>query len=237
MVIRSVIFQFDNIQLDTDNFSVLDNGVPRSVEPKVFDLLVYLITHKDRVVTRQELFDQIWSDRVVTDATLSNHINTARKLTGDDGEQQKVIKTVHGRGYQFVAKLKSTPGGGMPKAESHSRIRPLYLIVLVLLVLAVLFLLISQPEGPLPEGEVPQSKSIAVMPFINHSNLAGDRFFTDGIHDDLLTRISKIGTIRTISRNSVKAYRESGADARTIGKELGVTTILEGGVQRAENEG
>jgi TolB-like protein/thioredoxin-like negative regulator of GroEL len=77
------------------------------------------------------------------------------------------------------------------------------------------------------------AKSIAVLPLDNRSDLKEDEYFTDGIHDDLLTQISRIHDIKTISRTSVMAYRDTTKNIRTIGEELGVATILEGGVQRA----
>lgn len=79
-------------------------------------------------------------------------------------------------------------------------------------------------------------KSIAVLPFDNRSNVEGDQFFTDGIHDDLLTQISRIQDIKTISRTSVMAYRDTTKNMREIGAELGVATLLEGGVQRSGDQ-
>jgi TolB-like protein/TPR repeat protein len=79
-------------------------------------------------------------------------------------------------------------------------------------------------------------KSIAVMPFSNLSADSSNQFFADGIHDDLLTRISNIQDIKTISRSSVMTYRDSTKSLRSIAKELGVSTILEGGVQRAGDQ-
>ena len=79
-------------------------------------------------------------------------------------------------------------------------------------------------------------QSIAVLPFENRSEIDSDRFFTDGIHDDLLTQISRIPDIKTISRTSVLAYRDTNMNMRQIGEELGVATLLEGGVQRAGDQ-
>ncbi|UCH38827.1 MAG: alpha/beta hydrolase [Gammaproteobacteria bacterium] len=73
------------------------------VEPLVFDLLVYLLEHRDRVVTRDELLDNLWTGKVVTDAALGARLKDARKAVKDSGSRQEVIKTFHGRGYQFVA--------------------------------------------------------------------------------------------------------------------------------------
>ncbi len=97
------------------------------------------------------------------------------------------------------------------------------------------------PARPEPAERAPasppkaDSKSIAVLPFANRSNQESDVFFTDGIHDDLLTQISRIRAIKTISRTSVMGYRGTTKNMRTIGAELGVSTILEGGIQRAGN--
>ncbi|MEX0323628.1 MAG: tetratricopeptide repeat protein [Puniceicoccaceae bacterium] len=85
-------------------------------------------------------------------------------------------------------------------------------------------------------GSEDLDKSIAVLPFENRSNLDEDQFFTDGIHDDLLTHISRISSIRTISRTSVEQYREKRPNIRQIADELMVSTILEGGVQRAGDQ-
>ena len=64
----------------------------------MFDLLVYLVKHRDHLVSRQQLLDDLWDGRVVSDATLSNHIKVARSVLGDNGDLQKSIKTVRGRG-------------------------------------------------------------------------------------------------------------------------------------------
>nr|WP_268820173.1 winged helix-turn-helix domain-containing protein [Paraglaciecola sp. G1-23] len=76
-----------------------------AVEPKVFDLIIYLIQHRDRVISRDELFEQVWQGREVSDTSLSNHVKSARKALGDNGELQCVIKTIRSRGYQFIAEL------------------------------------------------------------------------------------------------------------------------------------
>ena len=93
----------------------------------------------------------------------------------------------------------------------------------------------EEPEAIRP-AETALDKSIAVLPFENRSNREEDRFFTDGIHDELLARISRIGSIKTISRTSVMGYRDTTKNMRMIGEELSVTTILQGGVQFAGDQ-
>ena len=95
---------------------------------------------------------------------------------------------------------------------------------------------VTAPEEAQPDAadEIP-AKSIAVLPFANRSNQADDMFFTDGIHDDLLTQLSKIHDLKVISRTSVMEYRDTNKNMRQIGQELGVAHLLEGGVQRVGN--
>jgi DNA-binding winged helix-turn-helix (wHTH) protein/tetratricopeptide (TPR) repeat protein len=92
--------------IDTARYRVSLGDAPVPIEPKVFDLLVYLIRNRDRVLTREELFEQVWEGRSVSDATLSNHVKSARKALGDSGELQQTIQTVRGRGYQFIAPVR-----------------------------------------------------------------------------------------------------------------------------------
>jgi DNA-binding winged helix-turn-helix (wHTH) protein/TolB-like protein len=98
-----VKYQIAEYTIDTAQYRVSNAEVVIPAEPKVFDLLVYLIRHRDRVLSREELFREVWDGREVSDATLSNHVKSARKILGDSGELQKTILTIRGRGYQFIA--------------------------------------------------------------------------------------------------------------------------------------
>jgi len=131
-----------------------------------------------------------------------------------------------------------TLGADRPNAGGH---RALDLVIIGLLVIAVVvlaadrFLLTgaTDPAAPTRGSERP---SVAILPFINRSALETDAFFVDGVHEDLLRQIATIGSIKTISRTSVLQYRESDKSAPEIAAELGVDSILEGGVQRAGNQ-
>gem|GEM_PF-1100378 len=100
-----MIHNFNNFLLDTVKFTLTKESERVPVEPQVFNIILYLIEQKDRVVSRAELLDVIWKDKVVSDSSINNHIKTARKVLDDDGIKQSVIKTVHGRGYQFIATI------------------------------------------------------------------------------------------------------------------------------------
>jgi len=103
-----MIYHFNYITIDSNNFKLQVKGTDTQVEPQVFNLILYLIKNKDKVVSRDELLDQVWQGRMVSDTSINNSIKSARKVLGDDGNKQQVIKTVHSRGYQFVADIQST---------------------------------------------------------------------------------------------------------------------------------
>jgi len=96
-------YAFAGLTLDTDRFALRRGDEIVHVEPQVFDVLAYLLEHRDGVVTKTELLDAVWGDRFVSESALTSRIKAARQAVGDDGTAQSVIRTVHGRGYQFVA--------------------------------------------------------------------------------------------------------------------------------------
>ena len=85
---------------------------PSRWSPRRFDVLAFLVTHHDRVVTKEELLDEVWGDRFVSESALTSRIKQARRAVGDDGRRQDVIRTVHGRGYRFVAPLVDVTADG-----------------------------------------------------------------------------------------------------------------------------
>src|SRR5438132_5763936 len=98
-----MIYVFEAYEFDTDRRVLHQAGTPVDLEPKVFDLLAYLIQHHDQFVSRDMLYAQLWSQQFVSEAALTYCIAEARKAVGDTGRAQRVIKTVHGRGYRFIA--------------------------------------------------------------------------------------------------------------------------------------
>ena len=98
-----MIFVFGDCELDLDRFELTRAGRLRPVEPQVFDLLAVLIRERHRVVPKEELLDTVWGDRFVSESALTSRVKAARQAIGDDGRSQRIIRTAHGRGYQFVA--------------------------------------------------------------------------------------------------------------------------------------
>ncbi len=107
-----VIYEFDDCEVDTDRLVLRRAGVVVPVEPQVFDVLVHLLRGRGRVVTKNELLDEIWGDRFVSESALTSRIRSARRAVGDDGSRQLVIRTAHGRGYEFVATVEERSSSG-----------------------------------------------------------------------------------------------------------------------------
>src|ERR687893_1484160 len=96
-------FVFADHELDPRRQELRREGEVVHVEPQVFDLLTFLIRNRDRIVSKDEILDAIWEGRIVSEAALSSRINAARKAIGDSGTEQALIRTVHKRGFRFVA--------------------------------------------------------------------------------------------------------------------------------------
>jgi DNA-binding winged helix-turn-helix (wHTH) protein/tetratricopeptide (TPR) repeat protein len=101
-----MIYRFGDCQLDDLRYELRRDGQPRHLEPQVFEVLAYLVRHRDRVVTKAELLDEIWKHRFVSDSALTSRVKAARRAIGDSGREQRVIRTVHGRGYRFLASVR-----------------------------------------------------------------------------------------------------------------------------------
>ncbi len=97
------MLRFGPVSLDVDAREVRLAGEIQHLEPQAFDLLTYLVAHRDRVVPKEELLDEVWGDQFVSESALTTRIKEIRKVTGDDGRTQRVVKNVRGRGYRFVA--------------------------------------------------------------------------------------------------------------------------------------
>jgi pimeloyl-ACP methyl ester carboxylesterase/DNA-binding winged helix-turn-helix (wHTH) protein len=103
------IFTFDAFELDTALFELRRDGESRPMEPQVFTVLAYLMEHRDRVVAKTELMEHVWGDRFISEAAITSRLMAARKALGDSGREQRYIRTVHSRGYQFVGRVREGP--------------------------------------------------------------------------------------------------------------------------------
>jgi pimeloyl-ACP methyl ester carboxylesterase/DNA-binding winged helix-turn-helix (wHTH) protein len=113
-----LVLLFDNYALDIDRRELKRGDDPIALEPQVFDLLVYLVQNRDRVVSKDDLIASVWGGRIVSDSTLTSRINAARKAVGDSGEEQRRIRTIARKGVRFVCAVDETSPTREPTAAA-----------------------------------------------------------------------------------------------------------------------
>jgi pimeloyl-ACP methyl ester carboxylesterase/DNA-binding winged helix-turn-helix (wHTH) protein len=106
-----LIYVFDGCELDLDRYELRRDGAVEPVEPQVFDVLTVLVRERGRVVRKDELLDLVWGSRYVSESAVTSRVKAARRAIGDDGRAQRLIRTVHGRGYQFVGTVTERTAG------------------------------------------------------------------------------------------------------------------------------
>src|SRR5258705_8639389 len=207
----SLRYFFEDFALDTDRRELWRGADVVPTTPQVFDLLDYLIRHRERVVSKDDLINAIWNGRSVSDAALTTRLNVARCAIGDSGEEQRLIKTLPRKGFRFVGPVREAQGAARA-AVTDNAIEP------------------SKPALTLPD-----KPSIAVLPFHNLSGDPEQEYFADGMVDDIITALSRFKALFVIARNSSFTYKRRAVDVKQIGRELGVRYVLEGSVRKAAN--
>jgi DNA-binding winged helix-turn-helix (wHTH) protein len=114
-------FVFDNHVLDTDRRELHRGSAAVAVEPQVFDLLLHLVQNRDRVVSKDDLIASVWCGRIVSDSTLASRINAARRAIGDNGDEQRLIRTVARRGIRFVGSVDTRADAGAARVAPTVR--------------------------------------------------------------------------------------------------------------------
>src|SRR5215471_235112 len=195
-------FSFREYSLDTDRRELSRGSTPIAVEPQVFDLLAYLVQHRDRVVTKDDLLEAVWGGRTVSGSALTTRINAARRAIGDTGEAQRLIRTLPRKGVRFIAEVKEK-------------------------VTSLDFAALQRA------AEFSEKPSIVVLPFQKLSDDPELEYFADGLVEEIVTALSRIGWLFVISGNSTLTYKGQAIDVKRVGRELGVRYVLEGSVRKA----
>jgi TolB-like protein/cytochrome c-type biogenesis protein CcmH/NrfG len=207
-------FLFGDHTLDADRRELRRGAEPISVEPQVFDLLIYLVENRDRVVSKDDLIAAVWGGRVVSDSTLTSRINAARKAVGDSGDNQKLIRTIARKGLRFVGDVHVGPMGGDPLGQ------------------------LSRAQADAQESSraalpMPDRPAIAVLPFVNLSGDPEQEYFSDGISEDIIAALSKLRWFFVIARNSSFTFKGKAVHMKQIAEELGVGYVVEGSVRKS----
>jgi DNA-binding winged helix-turn-helix (wHTH) protein len=165
-----MIFRFDDYEINSDRRELRRAGI--HVEPQVFDVLVYLVQHRDRVVSKDELIAAVWGGRIVSDSTLTSRINATRNAVGDSGKEQRLIRTVARKGFRFVGAVRTQPNATGPASDLHPPSE-----------------IYEYSRAGLP---LPDRPAIAILPFLNMSGDPEQEYFSDGISEDIITALSKL---------------------------------------------
>jgi TolB-like protein/class 3 adenylate cyclase/Tfp pilus assembly protein PilF len=203
----SNVIRFGDFELDVALFELRRGGKHVAIEPQVFNLLVYLARNRDRTVTKDEIFGEIWGGRAVSEAALSSQIKAARRALGDNGSSQHTIRTVHGRGFRFLAPVEPAAPAAVPAPDDDVANRALATITM--------------------------KPCVAVLPFANPNRDPDEDYIADGITEDITTALSKYRWLTVVARNPAFAFRNSDDGIRTIGQKLGADYIVMGSVRKA----
>src|SRR5580700_1090630 len=105
-----MIYRFGPFELDMAKVELRSGDKICCLEPQVFGLLALLVENRERLVSKEEVIDKVWDGRVVSDAAVASRVKSARRALGDTGKSQRFIRTIHGRGYRFVADARASRG-------------------------------------------------------------------------------------------------------------------------------
>src|SRR5262249_2270386 len=204
-------FRFAEFEIDLGQQELRRSGEVVGIEPQVFDLLVYLVRNRDRIVTKDELIQAVWQGRIVSEAALSSRVSAARPAICDNGGGQRLIRMLQKRGFRFVGTVDDS-GHSPPAASEGERAAP-----------SVVEEATSDAgTARAPALPLPDKPSIAVLPFENISGDPEQDYFADGLTEDIITGLSRQRWFFVIARNSSFAYKGEAVDVPKVADGLGV---------------
>jgi len=222
------------------------------LEPKVMGVLVFLARQAGQVATRDQLVEAVWDGRIVSDEVISRCISLLRSKLGDDSKNPRFIKTVPKIGYQLLEDVEWSsavdpqvpvpmtvpPAKADPGSQEKSRKSPGRWIassaILGALLLAALVAMTMRDEGTQRDGDM--SSTLAVLPFANLGDDPENEYLSDGLTEDLIAHLAGIEDLRVVASTSSFRFKDNPDDIRSIARQLNVKYILNGSVQRDDDE-
>jgi len=222
MIDNNIIFRFGPYVLNPVQRELKHEGETVDIEPRAFDLLIFLVQNRDRAVGKSELQDVIWPGMIVTETALTRAVMKARKAVGDDAVRQEMIKTLHGHGYRFIAQVETEEATAAPaplaadsaskteqvlpgkSSASKSNLRALAILAIALFIAAGLSWLLLRPQ-PGADGEM----RIAILPLEDHTGnqeLGWTRFGLMGYANEL---IGNDGSMQVVPAGPIMGLTEN----------------------------
>jgi TolB-like protein/DNA-binding winged helix-turn-helix (wHTH) protein/Tfp pilus assembly protein PilF len=241
--------RFADFELDLRTGELRRDGASLRLQPQPAKVLVLLVSKAGEVVTRQDLAQQIWASDTFVDFEhgLNYAVGQIRATLGDNPDHPIFLETLPKRGYRFIAPLQREPSPAVVVTESapikppietdSKKVAPRRRVLPVTVSIAIVLLIVWTARyfahtPPTQQSAHAPIRSIAVLPLANLSANPAQEYFTDGLTDELITELAKIGTLRVISRTSVVGYKSTHKRAPEIARELQVDAIVEGTVER-----
>ncbi len=192
------LYRFGRCELDTEQHRLLVSGIERHVEPQVFDLLQLLAEKGEAITTRDELIERVWLGRIVSDSAISVRINAARKVVGDNGDRQEIIRTIPRRGFRLVADVSRVEAVANPAAQAAGA------------------------------GKKADTRpTLGVFPFETLSDEL-PAYLVRGIAEDIATELSRFHSINVVAPYSTFRHDFASVDKLETARSLGVTHVVTG---------
>lgn len=246
-------YRFDRFVVDARSANLRRDGTAVPLRPKSFDVLLYLVRNRGRLVSKDELFDKVWTNVVVTDNSLVQCIKEVRQALGDDS--QTMVETVAKRGYVFTPPVVEADGNGQPTAPAApagatpvvdqpdaagpGRRRTAIVVAgFAALALGAGIWWALAPRAATPPAQTSAAESprqhrlsIAVLPF-GIQGEASDDYFSVGISEDIAAALGRFPDLAVTSPTLVARYRSVGAGTADLQRQLKVRYLVEGSIRR-----
>jgi TolB-like protein/Tfp pilus assembly protein PilF len=200
----STVYEFGPFRLDAGERRLLRDGRPVPLTAKLFDILLLLVRNGGKIVTKETLMREVWSDSFVEENNLTVSISSLRRTLGERYREREYIETVTKRGYRFTARVSQVPHENASGSDTGE----------------------SRAWAGAGRGE-PVS-ALAVLPFLNVSDSPGLEYLSDGLTESIISSMSRLPQLRVMARSTVFRYKGREPDARQVGRELNVQAVLVG---------
>jgi TolB-like protein/Tfp pilus assembly protein PilF len=206
-------YHFDQFTIDCDLAQLSLTGEALALEPRVFDLLVFLVENRQRVVSKDEIVERLWAGRFTSDAAISTCVKSLRRVLNDDGDRQLYIKTLRGRGFRFIGELQGHDSAEvLPDNPS---------------------IIFTREAGFMQAAAsaVQRKPSIIVLPFQNSDEQGQGGIVCEALAHELIQALSRLRWLRVIARGTAFQFRQADVDLRKLGERLQLRYVLCGSIE------
>lgn len=246
------IFQFDDVRVEPSNFKIWKGGAELAVEPKTFQVLLFLLENRERLIEKNELLDAVWKDTFVTENAMTREIGKLRRALGDDPKTAKYIQTVHTQGYRFIAETQeiktnndladpvfdtSVPGRKLAGTSFLSVKRPgVFGLIFGIMLIGAIGLGYNFYAGKIAFLGAAVNKSIVVLPIKPINSANRDDIYEIGIAESLIRKLGSMKGFVVRPLSAVRRYAGIDQDSLAAGREQQADYVLASNYQLANGK-